>query len=147
MKKDICVNKRAKFDYYIEESFEAGLVLQGSEIKSLRNGKASFQDSYVSFRNGEAFLKGLHISEYSFANINNHDEDRDRKLLLHKREIVKLATKSKLQGYSVIPLKLYLKQGLAKVEIALARGKNVHDKRESAKVRDMKREAQKALRY
>lgn len=144
--KEVTVNRKAYHDYFIEEKAEAGLVLKGTEIKSLRAGKASFQDAYLSFSSGEAYLKGLHISPYAFGNRNNHEEDRDRKLLLHKKEIVRLQTKTKLQGYTLIPLRIYLKEGLAKVEIALARGKQLYDKREDAKIRAMKREAEKALR-
>ena len=144
--KEIARNKRAYHDYFIEDTYEAGIVLRGTEIKSLRSGKASFQDAYISFAGGEAFIKGLHISAYSFGTYNNHDEDRERKLLLHSREITKLYSKSKLDGYTVIPLRLYLKSGLAKIEIALAKGKNLYDKREAAKVRTMKREAEKAMR-
>ena len=145
--KDVSVNRKAYHDYFIDEKYEAGLVLRGTEIKSLRAGKASFQDTYVSFRNGEAWLKGLHISAYDFGNRHNHEEDRDRKLLLHKQELRKLQNKAKLQGYTLIPLRIYLKEGLAKVEIALARGKQLYDKREDARIRTMKREAEKAMKY
>ena len=144
--KEIARNKKAYHDYFIEDTYEAGLVLQGTEIKSLRNGKASFQDAYISFSEGEAWIKGLHIAVYTFGTYNNHDADRDRKLLLHRREIVKLFSKSKLDGYTVIPLRLYLSSGLAKLEIALEKGKNLYDKREASKVRTMKREAEKAMR-
>lgn len=144
--KDIAVNKKAYHDYEIEEKFEAGIALQGSEIKSLRKGKVSLKEAYVSFVHGEAFIKGMSISTYKEATYNNHDENRDRKLLLHKREISKLANKCKLQGYTVIPLKIYFNEGLVKVEIALAKGKSLYDKRQSDKKKTMERAAKAALK-
>ena len=147
MGKDLAVNKKAYHDYFILEEIEAGLALTGTEIKSLRKGKAQLKDSYVSFRNGEAFVKGMNISSYDHGNRNNHEEDRDRKLLLHKREIVKLMSKVKTQGLTVIPLKLYLKAGWAKCLIALTKGKTLYDKRESDKIRTMNEAAHKAMRY
>ena len=144
--KDIVVNKKAYHDYEIEEKYEAGLVLVGSEIKSLRNGKVSLKEAYVSFIRGEAFIKGMNISVYKEATYNNHNETRDRRLLLHKREIGKLANKCKLQGYTVIPLKLYFNKGLVKVEIALAKGKSLYDKRMSDKQKTMERAAKAALK-
>lgn len=144
--KDIAVNKKAYHDYEIQEKFEAGIVLVGSEIKSLRNGKVSLKEAYVSFVHGEALLKGMNISIYKEATYNNHDETRDRKLLLHKREIGKLANKCKLQGFTAIPLKLYFKDGLVKVEIALAKGKSLYDKRQSDKQKTMERAAKAALK-
>ena len=144
--KDIAVNKKAYHDYEIEEKYEAGIALVGSEIKSLRNGKVSLKEAYVSFVHGEALIKGMNISIYKEATYNNHDETRDRKLLLHAREINKLANKCKLQGYTVIPLKLYFKDGLVKVEIALAKGKSLYDKRQSDKLKTMERAAKAALK-
>lgn len=144
--KDIAVNKKAYHDYEIEEKFEAGIALQGSEIKSLRSGKVSLKEAYVSFVHGEAFVKGMSISIYKEATYNNHEETRDRKLLLHKREINKLANKCKLQGYTVIPLKLYFNNGKVKVEIALAKGKSLYDKRQTDKQRSMERAAKAALK-
>lgn len=144
--KDICINRKAYHDYFIEETFEAGMVLQGTEIKSLRNGKASIKEAYVSFTNGEAYLKEMNISQYEHGTYNNHDEKRERKLLLHKSEITKLSSKAKVQGYTVIPLKVYLKEGRAKVEIALAKGKTNYDKRESDKIKAMKLEAARAMK-
>ena len=144
--KDIAVNKKAYHDYEIEEKFEAGIALQGSEIKSLRSGKVSLKEAYVSFMHGEAFVKGMSISIYKEATYNNHEETRDRKLLLHKREINKLANKCKLQGYTVIPLKLYFNNGKVKVEIALAKGKSLYDKRQTDKQRSMERAAKAALK-
>ncbi len=144
--KDIALNKKAYHDYLIEEKFESGIVLVGSEIKSLRNGKVSLKESYVSFVHGEAYIKGMNISTYKEATYNNHDEKRDRKLLLHKREISKLANKCKLQGYTVVPLKIYFKNGKVKVEIALAKGKSLYDKRQTDKQRTMDRAARAALK-
>ena len=144
--KDIAVNKKAYHDYEIEEKYEAGIGLVGSEIKSLRNGKVSLKEAYVSFVHGEALLKGMNISIYKEATYNNHDETRDRKLLLHKREISKLANKCKLQGYTVVPLKLYFKEGLVKVEVALAKGKSLYDKRQADKQKAMERAAKAALK-
>ena len=135
--KDIAVNKKAYHDYEIEEKYEAGIALVGSEIKSLRSGKVSLKEAYVSFIHGEAFVKGMSISIYKEATYNNHDETRDRKLLLHKREIKKLANKCKLQGYTVIPLKLYFKDGRVKVEIAPGKGKSLYDKRQSDRQKTM----------
>ena len=144
--KDIAVNKKAYHDYEIEEKYEAGIVLVGSEIKSLRNGKVSLKEAFVSFVHGEALIKGMSISIYKEATYNNHDETRERKLLLHKREISKLANKCKLQGYTVVPLKIYFKDGLVKVEIALAKGKTLYDKRQSDKQKTMERAAKAALK-
>ena len=118
----ICNNKKAYHDYFIEEKFEAGMVLQGTEVKSLRMGRATMGDSFAMVKNGEAFLHNLHISPYDFGNRENHDPDRMRKLLLHKKEIVKLFSKIREQGYSIVPLRLYFKDGLVKVEMGLAKG-------------------------
>ena len=144
--KDITVNKKAYHDYEIIEKYEAGIALVGSEIKSLRSGKVSLKEAYVSFVSGEAYIKSMHIAEYKDATYNNHEETRDRKLLLHKREISKLANKCKLQGFTVIPLKLYFKEGRVKVEIALARGKSLYDKRQSDKLKTMEMAAKAALK-
>ncbi len=145
--KDIVVNKKAYHDYAIEETYEAGMVLLGSEIKSLRKGKVSLKEAYVTFSSGEAFVKGMHIASYKEATYNDHDETRDRKLLLHKREIAKLFSRCKIQGYTCIPLRIYLKDGKAKIEIALAKGKTLYDKRESDKKRDMERQAKQGIRF
>lgn len=144
--KRIAENRKARHEYEIFDRFEAGLVLQGTEIKSIRQGKVQMKDSYVSIINGEAFIKGLHISPYEFGNRFNHDETRDRKLLLHKKEIRKLEQASQAKGFTIVPLSIYLSKGLAKMEIALAKGKNLHDKRESSKERDAKREIEKAMK-
>lgn len=138
--KIICNNKKAYHDYFIEEKFEAGMVLQGTEVKSLRLGKANLNDSFALVRNGEAFLNNLHISPYDFGNRENHDPDRMRKLLLHKKEISRLFSKIREQGYSLVPLRLYFKSGMVKVEMGLAKGKKLYDKREDMKKKDQKRE-------
>ena len=144
--KDIIVNKKAYHDYYIEDTYEAGIVLTGSEIKSIRAGKVSIKEAYVSFKEGEAIVKNMHIAEYKQATYNNHEELRDRKLLLHKRQISKLSGKCKLQGYTCIPLRLYYVDGRVKVEIALAKGKTLYDKRDSAKKKTMEMQAKQGLR-
>ena len=145
--KDIAVNKKAYHDYFIEDTYEAGMSLMGSEIKSIRNGKVSLKEAYVSFVGGEAFIKDMHIAQYQDASYNNHDETRERRLLLHKREITKLSSKVKVQGYTCVPLRLYFKDGRVKLEIALAKGKSLYDKRETDKKRDMERQAKQAIRY
>ena len=144
--KIIAVNRKASHDYSLEERFEAGLVLTGTEIKSIRQGKAQFKDAYVSFISGEAWIKEMHIAAYDHGNQFNHDETRERKLLLHKLEIVKLQQKVTLKGNTIVPVKLYLKNGRAKMEIALAKGKALYDKREDAKMKDAKREMEKAMK-
>ena len=144
--KTIDDNRKARHDYELYDRYEAGLELKGTEIKSIRRGKVQLKDSYISFYNNEAYIKGMHISPYEFGNIFNHDETRDRKLLLHKKEIRKLYQDTRIKGYTVVPVRLYLSKGLAKLEIALAKGKNLHDKRESQKAKDAKREIEKALK-
>lgn len=144
--KDIALNKKAYHDYEIEEKYEAGIELVGSELKSIRAGKVSLKEAYVSFIHGEAFVKDMHIAIYKEATYNNHEETRDRRLLLHKKEINKLQEKCKLQGFTVVPLKLYFKNGLVKIEIALAKGKTLYDKRQSDKLKTMERAAKAALK-
>lgn len=144
--KNIAVNKKARFEYFIEETYEAGLVLTGSEVKSLREGRINFKDSYIRISNGEAFLVGAHISPYSYAHQFNHEPERERKLLLHKREIVKLYGRVREKGLSLIPLRLYYKNGRVKLELALARGKKSHDRREDLKARDASREIAQAMK-
>ncbi len=140
-------NRKAKFDYEIVEKIETGIVLTGTEIKSLRAGKANLKDSYAIIRNGEVFLLNMHISEYEHGNIFNHNETRTRKLLLHKKEILKLNDKVRLEGFTLVPLKVYLKGNYAKVLLGIGKGKKTYDKREVMKERDMKREMNKALKY
>lgn len=144
--KDIAQNKKAYHDYEIIDKYEAGISLVGSELKSIRNGKVSLKEAYVSFMHGQAYIKGMSISVYKEATYNNHEETRDRVLLLHKREIQKISEKCKLQGFTCIPLKLYFKNGLVKVEIALARGKTLYDKRQSDKQKTMEMAAKQAIR-
>ncbi|GEN32945.1 SsrA-binding protein SmpB [Aneurinibacillus danicus] len=144
--KVLAQNKKARHDYFIEETYEAGIVLTGTEIKSIRRGRVNLKDGYAGIRNGEAWLYNVHISEYEQGNRYNHDPVRARKLLLHRGEINKLLGQTKVQGYSLVPLRLYLKGGFCKVEIGLAKGKKNYDKRESIKQRDAQREMQRALR-
>ena len=145
-KKSVAENRKAYHEYFIEDCFEAGIVLRGTEIKSVRKGHVQLKDSYVSFVNGEAFIKEMHISPYEYGNIFNHDETRERKLLLHRDEIRKLSDKVKLKGYTVVPLSMYLHNGYAKMEIALAKGKDLHDKRNSEKEKTATREIEKAMK-
>jgi SsrA-binding protein len=142
----IAKNRRARHDYAIIDTFEAGLVLTGSEVKSLREGKANLSDAYGIVRNGEIFIINLHISVYERASYNNHEPTRTRKLLLHKREIGRLIGAIERQGLTLIPLELYFKRGIAKVAIALGKGKKQHDKREDAKAKDADREIARAVR-
>lgn len=144
--KYICINRKARYEYIIEESYEAGLVLSGSEVKSLRDGKANLKDSYGRILKGEAFLLNAHISPYPAANQFNHEPNRTRKLLLHKNEIRRLTGKVKERGLTLIPLKLYFKGGKAKVELALARGKKLYDKRETLRRKVAQREVERSLK-
>lgn len=145
--KIVCKNRKARFNYHVEDTFEAGIVLVGSEVKSLRAGKANLSDSYAKFKQGEAFLVEAHISPYEQSNRLNHDPLRERKLLLHKREIKKLVGKVTERGYSLIPLKLYFKRGKAKVLLGLAKGKKAFDKRDSIKKKDQRRELERLVKY
>ncbi len=144
--KIICENRKARYNYSIEETLEAGLVLQGSEVKSLRAGRANLKDSYGDVRGEEVYLVGTHISPYDPASHTNHAPERDRKLLLHRREIQKLIGKVKERGLTLIPLKMYFKGGKAKVEIALAHGKRSYDKRETLKLKEAQREIERAMK-
>ena len=140
------LNRRARYDYSIEEEYEAGIVLTGTEIKSIRLGKMNIKDSYAIIKNEEVYLLNAHISNYEKGNIFNHDENRTRKLLMHKKEIKKLNNKIVLSGYTLIPLKVYFVKGRAKVLLGLGKGKKNYDKRESIKERDIKREVSKNLK-
>ena len=140
-------NRRARYDYIIEDSFEAGIVLTGTEIKSIRLGKVNLKDSYAIIRNEEIYLLNTHISAYDNGNIFNHEETRTRKLLMHKKEILKLNNKIILEGYTLIPLKIYFVKGRAKLLIGLCKGKKNYDKREAIKERDIKREMEKRNKY
>jgi SsrA-binding protein len=142
----IATNRRARHEYEILETVEAGLVLRGTEVKSLRAGQVNFKDSYAAVRGGEAWLLGCHISPYSHGTDANHDPERDRKLLLHGREITRLTGKIAERGLTVVPLKIYFKAGRAKIELGLARGKKLHDKRATLRERETRREMDKAAR-
>ncbi len=142
----VAENRKARHDYIIVDQYEAGLVLTGTEVQSLRLGKANLKDSYAKVKNGEVWLYQLHISPYPFAYYNNHDPLRVRKLLLHKREILRLYAKANEQGHTLVPLKLYFKGGKAKITLALAKGKREFDKREALRERDRNREVERARR-
>ena len=144
--KIVCVNRQARHNYLIDETFEAGLVLLGSEVKSLRDGKAHLTDSYARIQKGEAFLVNAHISPYSGANQFNHEPTRLRKLLLHAREIERLTGKTKERGLTLVPLKMYFKNGRAKVQLGLARGKKLYDKRETLRRKVADREVERSLK-
>ncbi len=141
-------NRKARYNYEILDTYEAGIELKGSEVKSLRQGKANIQEAYCYFKNGELFLKNMHISHYDQANINNHNPWRERKLLMHKKELRKLEQKMKEKGLTLIPLEIYFnKRNYAKVKIGLAKGKKKYDKRESIKKKDMQREMQRMQKF
>ena len=144
--KIVAENRRARHDYHIHETFEAGIVLTGTEIKSLRAGRANLTDSYAKVENKELFLISTHISPYDQGNRFNHEPRRNRKLLMHRIEIMRLLGKTKEKGFTLIPLKIYLTHGLAKVELALASGKDLYDKRQAAAEHDAKREVERVLR-
>lgn len=137
------LNRQARHDYFIEEEYECGIVLTGTEIKSIRNGKCHLKDCYAIVKNGELFLLNMFISHYKEGNIFNHNETRTRKLLMHKKEILKLNDKIRLEGYTLIPLKMYFKNNKAKILLGLCKGKKNYDKRETIKQRDIERELQK----
>ena len=141
-------NKKAEYLYHILDEYTAGIVLTGTEIKSIRQGKANLVDCFCTFRNGELWLKGMHIAEYKFGTYNNHEPKRDRKLLLNRQELKKLDRKIKEKGFTIIALQMYFAEtGYAKVDIALAKGKNIGDKRESLKQKDAKRDMERQDRY
>jgi SsrA-binding protein len=144
--KTVCQNRKAYHDYYIDETAEAGIALLGTEVKSLREGKANLKDSYVMLKEGEAFLFNCHISPYSHGNIMNHDPLRTRKLLMHRAEISRLTGKVAAKGFTLIPLKIYFKDSFAKVEIGLARGKKLFEKRDTIKEREARREIERAMK-
>jgi SsrA-binding protein len=142
----VATNRRARHEYEILETVEAGLVLRGTEVKSLRDGQVTFKDAYATVRNNEAWLLGCHISPYSHGTDANHDPERDRKLLLHAREISRLTGKIAERGLTLVPLRLYFKKGRAKLELGLARGRKLHDKRSAIREREVRREMDKAAR-
>lgn len=139
-------NKKAYHDYFIEEKYEAGLVLHGTEVKSLRLGKCSVKEAFIRIENGEVFIYGMHISPYEKGNIFNKDPLRVKKLLLHKQQIRKLTGNSSEKGYTIVPLQVYFRDGKAKIEIGLAKGKKLYDKRQDIAKKDQKREAEKELK-
>ena len=140
----IASNKKARHNYFIDDEYEAGIVLVGSEVKSIREGRVSFKDAYADIKRGEVFLRQLHISEYKFAYNANHETMRSRKLLLHRNEIDKLQGKIKEKGYSLIPLKIYFKNSKIKVRLGLGKGKKLYDKRETIKKKDIQRDMDRA---
>jgi len=146
MKKTIILNRKAKHDFFIIDRFEAGIVLYGTEIKAIRKGSAQLKEAFIEVRDGEAYIIDMYIGHYEQGNQFNHEEKRPRKLLLHKQEIKNLSQKVKLKGFTIIPLELYLDKGRAKLEIALAKGKALYDKRESQKAKDAQREIEKTIK-
>ncbi len=144
--KPVATNRKAFHDYFIDDRSEAGLVLTGTEVKSLRDGRAQLKDSYVQFRDGEAYLVGVHISPYASGSWTNHLPERDRKLLLHRRELDRWAGAVATRGVSCVPLSIYFKGSRAKAEIALVKGKKLHDKRDAIRSRELKREADREMR-
>ncbi len=145
--KNIAVNRKARHEYAVLQIFETGIVLVGTEVKSLREGKANLVDSYALIKNNEVWLLSLHISEYKQGNINNHIPTRDRKLLMNRSEIRKLIGKTKEKGLTLVPLRLYFKNGRVKVELALAKGKKVYDKREDIAKKDFQRDQERKIKY
>lgn len=143
--KNVATNRKARHEYFILESCEAGIALKGTEVKSLREGNASFQDCYANIKNGEVWLIGMHISPFEKGNINNHDPKRDRKLLLHKQEIRRLHAKISEKGLTLVPLRIYFKSNIAKIELGVARGKKLYDKREALAKRDVERDLQRRM--
>jgi len=143
---EILRNKKARFEYEIIDTYEAGIVLKGTEVKSIRQKKVSIQESYAKIKNGEAYIIGMNISLYTMGNFFNHDPLRDRKLLLHKQELKRLTGKLNEKGFTLIPLRMYFKNGRVKLELGLARGKNIHDKRRTIQDRDMKRDMQREIK-
>jgi SsrA-binding protein len=145
--KNVTVNRKARYEYEILQVYEAGIVLLGTEVKALREGKANLVDSYGLLKDNEVWLIGAHISEYTQGNINNHDPTRTRKLLMNRSEIRKLIGKVKEKGLTLVPLRIYFKKGRVKIEIALAKGKKVHDKRETIAKRDFNRDQERKIKY
>lgn len=141
------LNKKARYDYFIEDEYEAGIVLKGTEIKSIRKGSANLKDSYAIVKNNEVFLLNMFISQYSEGNRFNHEETRTRKLLLHKKEIKKIKYKLEIEGYTLVPIKLYFSNNKAKILLGIAKGKKNYDKRETIKKRDQEREMRKVIKY
>ena len=145
-RKIIAENRKARFNYFIEESIECGIALEGTEVKSVKNGSISFPDAFAEIVNNEVFVKGLHISEYSYSSVFNHNPDRVKKLLLHKEEIKRLKRKTEEKGYTLIPIDFYLKNGRVKLTLGICKGKKQFDKRASIKERDVNRDIQREFR-
>ena len=145
-RKIIAENRKARFNYFIEESIECGIALEGTEVKSVKNGSISFPDAFAEIVNNEVFVKGLHISEYSYSSVYNHNTDRVKKLLLHKEEIKRLKRKTEEKGYTLIPIDFYLKNGRVKLTLGICKGKKQFDKRASIKERDVNRDIQREFR-
>lgn len=145
-RKIIAENRKARFDYFIEDKIECGIVLEGTEVKSVKNGNLSFPDAFAEIINNEVIVRGLHISEYSYSSVFNHNPDRPKKLLLHKDEIKRLKRKIEVKGYTLIPTEIYLKNGLVKITLGVCKGKKQFDKRNTIKERDINRELQKQFR-
>jgi len=144
--KTLAVNRRARYDYSVEDRLECGISLSGTEVKSIKAGKFSFSDSYAKIDEGHLVLAGFHISPYAYGNLNNHDPDRNRILLAHKKEIKRLSRKVDERGYTLIPLRVYLKRGLVKIELGICLGKKHKDKRDAIKARDVKRDIEREFR-
>jgi len=144
--KVVALNRRARFDYSVEESFECGVELKGTEVKSIKDGRVSFPDAYADVRNAEVWLRNFHISEYVFSSVFSHDPDRPKKLLLHAQEIKRIDRKVREKGFTLIPLAVYLKHGLVKIEVGLCKGKKAYDKRADIKERDMDRDIRREFR-
>lgn len=144
--KQVATNRKAYHDYFLEDVYEAGIVLTGTEIKSVRAARVNLRDGFVQLRNGEAWLINVHISPYDFGNRENHEPRRERKLLLHRQEIRKLQSKVSERGWTIVPLRMYLKDGRAKVEVALVRGKRLYDKKDAIAERDADRELRRAIK-
>ena len=145
-RKIIAENRQARFNYFIEEKIECGIALEGTEVKSVKNGSISFPDAFAEIINGEVYVKNLHISEYSYSSVFNHNPDRPKKLLLHRAEIKRLERKTEEKGYTLVPLDFYLKNGRVKTTLGLCKGKKLCDKREAIKERDVDRQIQRAFR-
>jgi SsrA-binding protein len=144
--KTLGTNRKARFNYEVVETLECGIELRGTEVKSVKNGKFSFTDSYARIKDGELWLQALHISPYAFGNLNNHEPERERRLLVHRDEIKRLRRRVDERGFTLVPLKFYLKRGFVKVQIGVCRGKKLHDKREAIKRKDQKREEAREFR-
>ena len=146
MIKTIAINRQANHEYFLLDRFEAGIALVGTEIKSIRRGNCNLKGSYIAIEDGQAYIVDMHIAQYEQGNRFNHEAKRPRQLLLHKKEIIKLAQKVNVKGFTIVPTKLYLSKGKAKLEIALAKGKELHDKRQSLKEKESQRELEKAMK-